>query len=70
MTYTEALTRLEQIVAKLQSDDCDIDSMVQLTREATRLLTFCRQKLTTTEEELRTVLATLQDPQSSAPEMT
>ena len=68
MTYTEALNELEKIVATLQSDNCDIDQMVQLTRRATELLTFCRHKLTTTEEQLRTVLATLEDPQSAAPQ--
>ncbi|MBO5054633.1 MAG: exodeoxyribonuclease VII small subunit [Muribaculaceae bacterium] len=67
MTYTEALTELEKIVTILQSDNCDIDRMVELTRRATELLTFCRTRLTTTEEELRTVLSSLQDPQSSAP---
>lgn len=67
MTYTEALSELEKIVTTLQSDNCDIDRMVELTRRATELLTFCRSRLTTTEEELKSVLATLQDSQSSAP---
>ena len=60
LTYSQALAELEKIVATLQSDKCDIDSMVALTRRATELLTSCRNRLTTTEEQLRTTLVALQ----------
>lgn len=59
MTYTEAITELDKIIATLQSDKCDIDKMVELTKRATELLAFCRERLTTTDEQLRTALAAL-----------
>lgn len=60
LTYTEALAELEKIVNTLQSDKCDIDSMVALTQRASQLLASCRQRLTTTEQQLQKTLAELQ----------
>lgn len=62
-SYAEQLAELEQIVAKLQAADCDIDSMVTLSRRATELLAALRSRLTATDEELRTILAQLQPEQ-------
>ena len=59
LTYTEALKELERTVATLQSDNCDIDSMVALTKRATELLASCRARLTATDEQLREALAAL-----------
>jgi len=58
-SYAALLAELEKIVATLQSDNCDIDSMVSLTRRATEIITELRKRLTTTDTELREVLATL-----------
>ncbi len=63
-TYAEQLTELEQIVEKLQSADCDIDSMVSLTRRATELIEALRTRLTATDDELRAILARLQPANS------
>lgn len=60
MTYTEAITQLEQILAHMQSDKCDIDKLSALTRRATELLAECKKRLTATDEELRTILSQLQ----------
>lgn len=60
MTYTEAVAQLEQILAYMQSDKCDIDKLSAYTRRATELLTECKQRLTATDEELRTILTQLQ----------
>ena len=61
-SYNKAISELENILAILQSDNCDIDSMVELTKRATELIGQCRQRLTATETELRTVLETLRNP--------
>lgn len=57
--YKEALKRLEEIVNTLQGENCDIDSMVAMTREAANLIKTCRSRLTTTEEQLRSILDSL-----------
>jgi exodeoxyribonuclease VII small subunit len=63
LTYSQALAELEEIVAALQSDNCDIDTMVAKTRRASELLKICRSRLTATEQELKDVLAELQAPE-------
>ena len=59
-SYTQSLAELEKILAELRSDSCDVDTLTQRTQRAVELLKFCRAKLTTTEEELRSILAQLQ----------
>lgn len=59
LTYTQAVTELEQILAHIQSDKCDIDKLSAYTRRATELLTECRCRLTATDEELRGILSQL-----------
>lgn len=63
MTYSEALARLEEIVRKMQSPDCDIDLLSEYTADALALLQFCRGKLTRTDEEVKRCLAELGDAQ-------
>lgn len=58
-SYNQAIAELETILRELQSDKCDIDTMVAKTRRASELITKCRERLTTTETELRAVLETL-----------
>lgn len=61
MTYTQAVNELEQILAHMQSDKCDIDKLSALTRRATELLNECRSRLTATDRELRTILSQLEN---------
>ena len=61
MTYDEAVTQLEQILAAIQNNKCSVDSLTVYTNRAAELLTACRARLTATEEELNAVLAGL-DP--------
>lgn len=61
LTYEQAATELEKILRTIQSDNCDIDRLSELTRRAIELLTFCRKKLTTTESELKQILSALEE---------
>lgn len=63
LTYSEAVGELEQILALMQSDRCDIDKLSAMTRRATELLKECRSRLTNTEQELRTTLSQLDNNQ-------
>ncbi len=63
MTYTEAVAELEGILRMMQGDQCDIDRLASLTRRATEIITECRARLTATDEELRAILANLENPQ-------
>lgn len=59
--YSEAVAELEAIVAKMQSPECDIDSLASLTSRALELLKFCKEKLFKTDEEVKKCLETLRD---------
>ena len=61
LTYMQAIGELEQIMAHMQSDKCDIDKLSAYTRRATELLKECRQRLTASDQELRTILASLEN---------
>ncbi len=60
LSYTEAVSELESILQMMQGDKCDIDRLTDYTRRATELLTECRSRLTTTDEQLRSILAQLE----------
>ncbi|MGM9844943.1 MAG: exodeoxyribonuclease VII small subunit [Muribaculaceae bacterium] len=65
-SYNAALAELEAIIAKLRSDSCDIETLSTLTRRGAQLLTFCRRRLTATDEELRTILAELEQDNAAS----
>lgn len=60
MTYREAVNELESILRTMQGDDCDIDRLGSLTRRAASLIGECRRRLVATDDELREILAKLE----------
>ena len=63
MTYTKAMQELEAIVAKIQGDNCDIDALADYTKRAAELIKYCREKLFTTDEEVKKCIETLNNIQ-------
>lgn len=59
LTYSEAVAELESIVAKMQGENCDIDSLAGYTTRALELLKFCKEKLHKTDEEVKECLKSL-----------
>lgn len=59
LSYAKAISELEAIVAKMQSDECDIDSLAGYTSRALELLKFCKEKLFTTDQEVKKCLEAL-----------
>lgn len=58
-SYSAAVAELEEIVRRMQSDDCDIDSLAASTARALELLKYCKQKLFKTDEEVKKCLEAL-----------
>lgn len=52
LKYSEAIAELEQVVAKLQSSECDVDDLCSLTAKAIDLLNYCKGKLTKVDCDL------------------
>ena len=59
LTYSQAVGELEQIIAKMQSPECDIDRLAEFTSRALKLLKICKEKLLRTDEELKRCLEEL-----------
>ena len=59
ISYTDALSDLESILATLRSEQCDVDTLAERTRRAATLLALCRSRLTRTEDELAKVLESI-----------
>ena len=55
--YEEALTQLQNIVRKMENDEYSIDEIAVQLKEAQRLIKFCKDKLTKTEEEIKKIQA-------------
>ena len=53
------MQELEAIVAKMQSDNCDIDALADYTKRAAELIKYCREKLFKTDEEVKKCIETL-----------
>lgn len=59
MNYSEAMQELEGIIAKMQSENCDIDALSGYTSRAAELIKFCRDKLFTTDQEVKKCIEAL-----------
>ncbi|MBQ8656676.1 MAG: exodeoxyribonuclease VII small subunit [Prevotella sp.] len=57
LKYEEALAQLETIVRKMEANEYDIDEIAAQLKVAQRLIKFCKDKLTHTEEELLKIQA-------------
>jgi exodeoxyribonuclease VII small subunit len=55
-TYEEALKQLETIVAKMENDELDIDSLSQQLKTAQRLIKLCKDKLAKADGEIKKIL--------------
>ena len=53
--YEEALAQLETIVHNMEANKYDIDELAMQLKNAKRLIRFCKDKLTKTEEELQKI---------------
>jgi exodeoxyribonuclease VII small subunit len=52
-TYTQAMQRLEIILAQLEEGTATVDTLSELVKEAADLVKFCREKLRNTEDEVQ-----------------
>ena len=54
--YEEAVRRLEELVAKMENDEYDIDELAANLKTAQQLIKLCRDKLTKTDAEIKKLL--------------
>lgn len=57
-TYSEAMKRLEGIVARIESNELDIDQLGENLQEAQKLIKLCQDKLYKADAEIKKMLET------------
>lgn len=60
-TYTEASTRLEEIVRCIEQENPDVDKLTKLVSEAVELAKYCREVLTKADSQLEELMARLDE---------
>ena len=56
LKYEEAMATLEQIVARMENNELDLDTMSEELKKAKQLIQLCKDKLTKTDQEIRKLL--------------
>jgi len=62
MTYSLALTELEQIISEIESEEINVDLLAEKVRKAAYLIKFCKDRLRNTEEEVKKALSEMGEP--------
>ena len=52
MTFEQAMTRLEQIVATLEGGRCTLDDSLKLFEEGTKLTAYCADQIKNAEQKI------------------
>lgn len=60
LTYSMALTELEQIIGEIEKETIDVDALTEKVKRAAYLIKFCGDKLRTTEEEVKKALSEIE----------
>ncbi|MCR4773109.1 MAG: exodeoxyribonuclease VII small subunit [Prevotella sp.] len=54
--YEKAMRELEDIAAKMENDELDIDEIGAQLKRAQQLIKLCKDKLTKTDKEIKAIL--------------
>ena len=67
-SYGQAAGRLEEILAKIEEGQVDIDELSGLVREAAGLVTLCRDKIQAAEVQVKTITEQLERDAPETPD--
>ena len=56
-TYSQAMDRLETIVRQVDSNELEVDELVEKIKEANEIIAFCSEKLKKADMEIEKMLA-------------
>lgn len=63
LTYTSAITELEQIVQDIESGEVDVDVLTTKVKRASELIKFCKNSLRNTQKKVEKTLVDI-EPES------
>ena len=56
LAYAEAMAEIEKILARLRSEEMNVDSLAAEVKRATELIASCKERLRKAEEEVTKIL--------------
>jgi len=56
LSYKEAIGEIEEILHQIENDEPDVDQLSEKVKRLSVLVTWCREKLHQTEEEIEKIL--------------
>ena len=56
LNYREAFSELSEVLSQMQGEDVDVDELTAKVQRATELITFCRDKIKSTELEIKKII--------------
>ncbi|MDM1397068.1 exodeoxyribonuclease VII small subunit [Myroides odoratimimus] len=59
LTYEKAALELEVILNDLKNDEVTVDELASKVERASKLIVFCKEKLTTTEQQVEGIIEKL-----------
>lgn len=61
VSYSEAMTEIEDILEKIESEELDVDELAEKVKRVSVLLKTCKDKLTQTNEQVEQILKEMED---------
>ena len=61
LTYSKASEELQEILEELEGENIEIDNLSTKVKRATELIKFCREKLKSTEVEIKKITKDIAD---------
>jgi len=61
LTYAQAINELEEIIEEIETERIDIDALAKKVKRAAHLISFCKDSLRTTEEDVKKILTTIEE---------
>ncbi len=61
LNYKQAFDELQEIVSEIEQGEISVDELSEKVKRATLLIKLCKQKLSTTEEDVSNILKELDD---------
>ncbi|MCC9042053.1 exodeoxyribonuclease VII small subunit [Myroides sp. M-43] len=59
LTYEQAALELEDILNDLKNDEVTVDDLANKVERASKLIVFCKEKLTSTEQQVEGIIEKL-----------
>lgn len=61
ITYNQAMSEIEEIIAKIENEELDVDKLAEKVKRVSVLIKICKDKLTKTNEQVEQILKEMED---------